>query len=89
MGKRGKEVGEKKEETNLLENLLAAIFTTNSMLDNCIILTEVLVETGDAVEGEADTDEVYYIVQEGTGVVLACGENNTCLKINRRRYEKD
>lgn len=55
-------MGEKKEETNLLENLLAAIFTTNSMLDNCIILTEVLVETGDAVEGEADTDEVYYIV---------------------------
>lgn len=52
----------KNKETNLFKDLLAAIFTTDGMLDNSIILAEVLVETGDAVEGETDADEVYYVV---------------------------
>lgn len=66
---RWEENGERRKKgTYLFENLLAAILAADGMFDDGIVLAEVLVETGYAVEGEPDANEVYQFVEERTRI---------------------
>lgn len=62
----------KDSRTCLFENLLATVFTTDVVFDYGVVLAEVLVETGNSVEGEPDTNEVYHFVEKFTGSEVSC-----------------
>jgi len=61
---KGGKLGEKRGSTNLRGNTLAAVLAFDRVLDDRVAGIERFIQKRDAVEGEANAQEVDYFVKE-------------------------